>query len=41
MSYDKKQLSSKGKYTNLQTMITKIFDLIKNSGQRGPVLFHK
>ena len=32
MWYDKKQLSTKDKYTNLQTMITKIFALIKNSG---------
>ena len=35
-----KNISSKDKYTNLQSMITKIFGPIKHSGHRGPVLFY-
>ena len=38
--YDKNQTSSKDKYTNLQSIITKIFGPIKHSGLRGPVLFY-
>ena len=38
--YDKKQTSSKDKYTNLQSIITQIFGPIKHSGLRRPVLFY-
>ena len=38
--YDNKQISSKDKYTNLQSMITKIFGPINHAGQRGPILFY-
>ena len=41
LQYDKKkQISSKGKYINLQSMIRKIFGPIKRSGHRGPILFY-
>ena len=39
LQYDKKQISSKGKYINLQSMIRKIFGPIKHSGHGGPILF--
>ena len=39
LQYDKKQISSKGKYINLQSVIRKIFGLIKHSGHRGPIFF--
>ena len=38
--FDKKQISCKDKYNNLQSMITQIFGPIKHSRQRGPVFFH-
>ena len=39
LQYDKKQISSKSKYNNLQSMMRKIFGPIKHSGLRGPILF--
>ena len=38
--HDRKQTSSKDKYTNLQSIITKIFGPIEHSGLRGPVPFY-
>ena len=39
LQYDKKQISSQGKYINLQSMKRKTFDPIKHSGHRGPILY--
>ena len=39
LQYDKNQISSKGKYINLQSMIRKIFGPIKHSGHMGLILF--
>ena len=38
LEYDKKQISSEGKYINLKSMIRKIFGPIKHSGHKGPIL---
>ena len=39
LQYDKKQISSKRKNINVQSMIRKIFGAIKHSGHRGPIFF--